>query len=643
MFISIKALGSALKELEQIHTFYLLTFLVCKEENLPVGETVSIRINHLETEFLEKYFKPDTRSEYFFRASKVGMGKKRWLDKGFAGKGSQKSRTTTFSKAFLHDRGTDLWGWAPDYLTTLRSQLQGKLVPAFWLSLWLYRDREWPEGTLKKDVIETFKRQFHIGDVERQQLFNWAIPSMSQQEVFCETLVSWQDLKSITGSPPDALPEEGGTLSYLKLTGVGPSTKGIEFYPAERLSLITGDNGLGKTFLLECAWWAMAGNWAGLPALPHGHVEKENASISFTISGIRPVSKAIRITYDIERQEWPTPPSRPTIPGLLVYARVDGSFSVWDPARDYWLASNNTKQNRNTQPLLFKTDQVWEGLKQPGPGGIPRSICNGLLADWITWQRQPDQLVFDTLKKVLKRLSPPSQSDIGILTPGEPTRIPFDSREIPTIRHPYGEIPIVHAAAGIRRIIAIAYLVVWAWIEHKVQSRLLRRNTERRMVILVDEMEAHLHPQWQRAILPALLNVSDDLSKDLEIQFLVATHSPLVVASVEPVFDNNHDALYHLDLQRKDFNKIDVQLSQLPFIRHGQVNSWLMSDAFGLRMARSLEAEEVIEKARALQEMDNPNPAEVRYVTERLTDVLAIDDEFWPRWVYFAEKNGVTF
>ncbi len=44
-------------------------------------------------------------------------------------------------------------------------------------------------------------------------------------------------------------------LGYLKLQNVGPAPE-MEINLAPRLNLFTGDNGLGKSFLLNAAcWW----------------------------------------------------------------------------------------------------------------------------------------------------------------------------------------------------------------------------------------------------------------------------------------------------------------------------------------------------------------------------------------------------
>ena len=72
------------------------------------------------------------------------------------------------------------------------------------------------------------------------------------------------------------------------------------------------------------------------------------------------------------------------------------------------------------------------------------------------------------------------------------------------------------------------------------------------MVTLIDEIEAHLHPKWQKKILPALLEVQQDLDPDLHTQLLIATHSPLIMASYEPHFDGEKDKIFHLNLAKEN-------------------------------------------------------------------------------------------
>ncbi len=451
-------------------------------------------------------------------------------------------------------------------------------------------------------------------------------------------------------------PNRGGTLSLLELQGVGPARK-LRFEPAERVNLITGDNGLGKTFLLECAWWALCGNWTGYSVYPRQDADRDEPRITCQILGKSGESNKFSSFYDWVELDWFVKPFE--IHGLLVYARVDGAFAVSDPTKNLW-GYNRFAPSGIPSPLVLTREEVWEGLYIEVKGS-PRFLSNGLIRDWVDWQNTPGISPFNTLKKVLRRLSPPDldRGDLGPLEPGAPVRIPGDSRLMPTIKHSYGEVPLIYASAGVRRIVALAYLIVWAYAEHKAQAELAREEPCRRMVILIDEIEAHLHPQWQRVILPALLDIQEDLEAELQIQFLITTHSPLVMASMEPRFDAERDKVFHLDLIRQ-VREADsrngaalspdsvggtlggeVALEELDFVRHGPVDSWLMSEVFEMRHARSLEAEQAIEDAKKLQMQDKVTTEEVRDVTERLVKYLAGDDKFWPRWTFFAEQHGV--
>lgn len=46
-------------------------------------------------------------------------------------------------------------------------------------------------------------------------------------------------------------------------------------------------------------------------------------------------------------------------------------------------------------------------------------------------------------------------------------------------------------------------------------------------IVLIDEVELHLHPSWQQTVLPRLLKIFP------HVQFIVTTHSPQVISSVE--------------------------------------------------------------------------------------------------------------
>ncbi len=115
-------------------------------------------------------------------------------------------------------------------------------------------------------------------------------------------------------------------------------------------------------------------------------------------------------------------------------------------------------------------------------------------------------------------------------------------------------------------------------------------------LLLADELDAHLHPFWQRTILPAILDIGELLDERLQMQVVVSTHSPFVLASLETRFDPASDALYHMHL-----DGATVRLKREEFYKHGDVSSWLTAPIFGLRYAGSKDAEHILDQAVQLQ------------------------------------------
>jgi hypothetical protein len=242
----------------------------------------------------------------------------------------------------------------------------------------------------------------------------------------------------------------------------------------------------------------------------------------------------------------------------------------------------------------------------------------------VTWQ-QTASPEFDLLRRALLALAP---------SPDEPIRVWLDdARQYPTLKLPYGRTPVTFASAAVQRIVHMAYLLVWAWKEHRSAAAILRQDPERRMVVLVDEPETHLHPQWQRRLLPGLLQVAEGLQASMTVQLLVSTHSPLVLASLEPTFDSLRDSLFHFRLDERR----QAILEPIGFARRGDVVNWLVSEAFGLEQARSVQAEEAIEAAEAFMRGEGAkNPADLETrdkIDGRLKALLGDRDPFWPRWV----------
>ncbi len=427
-------------------------------------------------------------------------------------------------------------------------------------------------------------------------------------------------------------------LKNLKINNIGPANVELEF--GDRLNLITGDNGLGKSFLLDIAWWAMTRKWpaevnpkltAGKIALPTD--KKQKAEIGFSFTGVSK-TKANVIDFEPRLQNWNIPRGRPANPGMVFYAMADGSFAVWDPARNYWKTKAEETPDR-PPAYVFSPKEVWDGLQRED--GV--WLCNGLIRDWAGWQKEKGR-AFDYLVAVLSALSPSATEQ---LQPGALTRISLDDvRDMPTLKMPYGQdVAVMHASSGMRRIISLAYFLVWCWEEHLKAKELLGEEPETKTTFLIDEVESHLHPRWQRTVIPALMQVMEKLTTSAEVQLIAVTHSPLVMASVEPQFDDLTDAWWDLDLVRnQDSGTSSVMFTKRRFVRLGDVSRWLMSDAFDMGSARSLEAEVVLQQAAQILSEEVIDDKKAKALDAKLRRLLGDTDPFWIRWRYVGEKQG---
>ena len=116
---------------------------------------------------------------------------------------------------------------------------------------------------------------------------------------------------------------------------------------------------------------------------------------------------------------------------------------------------------------------------------------------------------------------------------------------------------------------------------------------------------------------------------------MATTHAPLVLASLEPYFNEAQDSLFLFDFDRPGQT---VTLTQRPWTKQGDAVNWLISETFGLKQARSREAEAAIEAAQALMrgEAMSAYPSHLRTKSQidvALRNLLPGHDPFWPRWL----------
>ena len=101
-------------------------------------------------------------------------------------------------------------------------------------------------------------------------------------------------------------------------------------------------------------------------------------------------------------------------------------------------------------------------------------------------------------------------------------------------------------------------------------------NSEEEIVVLIDEVENHLHATMQRSVLPDLLEAFPN------VQFIVSTHSPLVVSSVK---DSNVYAFRYNSENR-------VYSEQLDLVHKARTATEILNEVLGVPFTMPIWAED---------------------------------------------------
>ncbi len=109
-------------------------------------------------------------------------------------------------------------------------------------------------------------------------------------------------------------------------------------------------------------------------------------------------------------------------------------------------------------------------------------------------------------------------------------------------------------SSGLKSVLAIVFSII-DWIEgvNEGDKALINKATG---TILIDEIDAHLHPNWQETIV-------QDLRKFFpKLQFIFTTHSPHVIASAqknEVIKIPDHNGTLKIKPSKNNFNSWEIE------------------------------------------------------------------------------------
>ncbi len=140
-------------------------------------------------------------------------------------------------------------------------------------------------------------------------------------------------------------------------------------------------------------------------------------------------------------------------------------------------------------------------------------------------------------------------------------------------------------------------------------------------IVLIDEVDLHLHPSWQQRVLPDLLRTFPNT------QFIVTTHSPQVISSVEP----KHVRV----LQGGRVVPVETSI-------YGAESSRVLEDVFGVNRRPPNEVQDVTEQYIQLINSGEGLSSKAQELRDKLDDWL-FDDPILDRFdMFIARKERRT-
>lgn len=174
------------------------------------------------------------------------------------------------------------------------------------------------------------------------------------------------------------------------------------------------------------------------------------------------------------------------------------------------------------------------------------------------------------------------------------------------VNTPQGEIYFEYLSSGFKSIIYLLFSTI-----KEIEFRFKEQNLKAEDfdgIILIDEIEIHLHPEWQERIIHILKKTFPCA------QFILTTHSPHVIQTAEP----NQVMALQLDEDSNVILRTDLQTGKYGF--KGWTVEEILYDVMGMHTMRSEIYHDLIGKFG--KAIDNENEEEAKSIYEELEQLL---------------------
>lgn len=306
-------------------------------------------------------------------------------------------------------------------------------------------------------------------------------------------------------------------------------------------NLIIGENGRGKTSILEAISVGLGGFLVGISDVKTRHFSQDEIRRIIRRTGegscdetyCVPIEVRLKAKFNGEEFEWTrgrssVKASRSTVrPRKICKAaeRISMDESAEYPILVYEGAGRVWSQRREKTENVFRT-------KYSRTVGYMDALLEAsnmkLLLNWcvkmeqVSWKKEVPIAEYEAAKKAV--------SDFMSYMNGGGTYQVFYDKQLEDMMYSFEDkiLPISSLSAGYQSLI---------WMVFDIAYRMAVLNPDKKDeicltfgVVLIDEIDIHLHPKWQWNIIDALRKTFPN------VQFIATTHSPILFSSAKDVW-----------------------------------------------------------------------------------------------------------
>lgn len=425
-------------------------------------------------------------------------------------------------------------------------------------------------------------------------------------------------------------------ISIANMRLVGEEARELNIDPDKNVLILLGDNGFGKTTILDAIATAMAPYSAQFPGIAdyqlsdldvhinrHGRRSKYlTIDAKFSVNGVTMTSVRYRkgtqnppkTNYEQLKQAAIAKKDAilageadVQLPIFAYYGTGRGQFQVPERRRGFQQAFErwDCYKSAINPETDFKRFFGWFDLMEDQERRDREKL-------WDLGYKSP---VLEAVRRALDEIV------VGYKNPRietRPLRFIMDRIDEDGSKH---ELRIEQLSEGYKIVIAMVA---------DLAARMAEANPEMENplntsgIVLIDEVDLHLHPRWQREILIQLTEVFPNL------QFIVSTHSPIIVVGAAEIAQ-----VVNLNTINDDENlhQNDIQVSNV-----GQV---LLSDLFGLKYLYSPEWDDKIQERDTIlskPELTQDDEERLAQLDEELKGLTSLQDSNAIRSTQLLEK-----